>query len=371
MSNERSTFTAAELIPEFWDLTAETVEDIVFLGKVTIREMIRSWRNHAEMLSGRIKKTDEEFEFLRGKKARNIRVFAVTYENPQFTPDQIGVRRDSWSRDLEPLDEASKERKRGSTTFNICGWCKFAGGGTGRYDYFITTYCGLVSDADGWHDTERRFNTPCFLREADDLVFVQLRLRLAKTRNRLIREKRETDAKIKFLLRREKLAAQKPALPSHRPYNWFNTDDPVVCYIGGWERVTIWKILGETLADTLDRLDILRRLEAWLRNKLAKSESERSKRITRKQWVTATVIPGYRHHDGCVSVRCSKRVHNGNYLEGHGGGYGMSRPEVMHFWELGYLQQNPDFAEVWAKSASPYLEDFDPEQLLKTLPAIT
>jgi len=320
MSKSKSSETAA-LIPEYWDLTATTVEDIVFFGKISIREMIRSWRSHASSLNSQIKEVDEKLKLMSGKTATDIIEIAKQSENPEFP--HIGVREDSWSEDPEPLDAASINRKRGATTFNVCGWCKFTGGGSCRYDYHISTSCSIVTDA-GMKDEERKFNTPCVFKTADDSFFDKIRNGLESNRTRLIEEKRQTDQKIKLLLTLEKRAEVKPAMPDRRPHDWFNEDNPVMCYVGKWKE-----------------------------------------RIVPNQFATAKVINGYRHHDGCVSVCYDQRVHNGDYLEGHGGGYGMSRPEVMHVWEFEYLLAHPDFASLWAKKGtSKHLKDFDAEKFL-------
>lgn len=311
----------AGLIPQYWDLTASNVEDIVFFGKITIREMIRSWRSHASSLSSSIKTVDERLKLMSGKTAKDIIQIAKQSENPEFP--QIGVRRDSWGDDPEPLDAASINREHGATTFNVCGWCKYAGGGSCRYNYHISTSCGIVNDA-GMKDEDRKFNTPCVFKTANDSFFDQIRNGLEGTRRRLIEEKRQTDRKIKLLLTLEKRAEKKPAMPNNRPYDWFNVNDPVMCFIGKWQE-----------------------------------------RIVPDQFATAKVINGYRHHDGCVSVSYDKRVHSGDYLEGHGGGYGMSRPEVMHVWEFEYLLAHPDFASLWSKKGtSKHLEGFDAEKFL-------
>jgi len=324
MKERHSSPEVAALIPQCWNLTAGTVEDIVFFGRITIREMICFWRRTAKSLASQIKDVDEKLTFLQGKGAADIRKIAKQYENPEFP--QIGVRKDSWGNDPEPLDAASINRKRDATTFNFCGWCKYAGGGLCRYHYYITASCSIKTDA-GLEDEERRFNTPCFLKEAPDKVFDEIRKGLARKRERLIEEKRKTDKKIKFLLALEKRAEKKPAMPAHRPYDWFNVGDPVVCYIGGWKE-----------------------------------------RIVPDKFVTAKVINGYRHHNGCVSVCYDERVHSGEYLEGHGGGYGVSRPEVMHQWEFEYLLRHPGFASLWLmKGTSKHLEEFDAEQFLDAL----
>ena len=311
----------AALIPQYWDVTASTVEDVIFFGQITIHEMMRSWRCTANGLASQIKDVDDKLKLLKDKGASDIRESAKQYESPEFP--HVGVPKGSWSRNPEPLDAASINRKHDATTFNFCGWCKYVGGGSCRYNYHITTSCS-IKNAAGMEDEEHPFNTPCFLKEAPDKVFDEIRKGLTRERERLIEDKRKTDEKIGLLLTLEKRAEKKPAMPGHRPHDWFNVDDPVVCYVGKWKEC-----------------------------------------IVRDNFATAKVINGYRHHDGYVSVCYEERVHTGEYLEGHGGGYGMSRPEVMHAWEFEYLLGHPDFASLWSKKGtSKHLEGFDAEQFL-------
>lgn len=308
------------LIPDYWKLKATTVEDIVFFGQVTIREMIRYWRSHAEGLVSQIKDVEKKLELLKGKNAASMNELAKQYEKPEFP--QIGQRDDSWGNDLEPLDAASINRKGGATTFNFCGWCKYAGGGSCRYNYHITTSCSIKTDA-SLSDEERKFNTPCFLTEAPEQMFNALRDGLARKRDMLVTQKQWTDEKIKLLLDYERRADKKPALPDYRPHDWFNVDDSVVCFIGQWPD-----------------------------------------RILKGDFATAKVIEGYRHHDGCVSVCYDERAHEGEYLDGHGGGYGMSRPEVMHQWEYEYILAHPSFAGLYTRGGvNKDLERYDYQKL--------
>jgi hypothetical protein len=286
--------------------------------------MVRSWRGHAESLSHSIKKTDEMLAFMQNKNATEITEIAKDFECPTFP--NIGTPKDSWSKDLEPLDAASINRKGDATTFNFCGWCKHCGGGSCRYNYRITTSCSFIDYA-GMKDEERKFNTPCIFKTATDQFFNQVREGLAKKRDQVIREKKTTDVKIKKLLKLEEEAEKKPAMPGARPHDWYNINDSVVCYVGEWEEI-----------------------------------------LTDEQFSTAKVISGYRHHDGCVSVCFDKKIHNGDYLDGHGSGYGMSRPEVMHQWEYEYMLTHLDFAKLWAmKGTSGSLEKFNPERFLLAL----
>lgn len=150
-----------------------------------------------------------------------------------------------------------------------------------------------------------------------------------KTRNSLSlkareEEKQQIKDKIKFLDDIEKQAEKKPLIPCFRPCDWFEVNDIVVCCVGNWK--------GCALSDN---------------------------------FVFAKIIQDYRYKDGVVSVRCEKRVHLGEYLNGHGISYGLFRPEVMHQWEFEYLLKNLDFAEFWLKTGIPkYFREFNSEQVL-------
>lgn len=325
--NANGTIRPQNLIPEWWHIKidGEDMNEIVFLGQVTIRQMIRHWRSDADSTSGYIKQVQEYMDFFEGKNAAAIVEIAKGYEKPTFP--KIGTLPGNWSGEQEPIDPASLTRSSGATTFNFCGWCKHAGGGSCRYNYHITTSCRILSDA-GITDEERRFNTPCYFPGASDKDFSRVRKGLEKKRDSLVERKALIDRKIKLLIQLEKKAEKKPALPDQRPHDWFNVADPLVCYIGGW-----------------------------------------SERIVPHNFATARVIDGYRHHDGCVSVCYDERIHNGEYLDGQGGGYGMSRPEVMHKWEYEYLLAHPDFASLWSSTqgVSKHLEGWSRDNFLAAM----
>ncbi len=156
-------------------------------------------------------------------------------------------------------------------------------------------------------DRECRFDASCFLKEASDAEFDQIRVGLASKRVSMIREKRQADRSIRRLLALEKRAEKKPVLPAHRPYDWFDCGDRVICYVGASEG-----------------------------------------RLVAVNFAEATVICGFRHREGVVSVRYDELLHTGSDLEGYGGWTGISRPEVMHKWELNYLIGHPDFAALWS-----------------------
>lgn len=312
------------LIPEYWNLTAHSRTDLLYFGKVTIRQMVRHWRGEAGRMTSRVKDLETKIALLEGKTVADLLLLAKNYENPEFP--EIGLKSDSWGNDPEPLDAASISREHGATTFNVCGWCQYASGGSCRFNYYVTTYCGILRDATFKGDkTERRFDTPCFITEGwGESLPKHIVDGLITEKSAVLESKKMTDRKIRILLGLEKRADRKPALPNYRPYDWFNLDDPIVAYVGNWDE-----------------------------------------RIGDASFETGVVVNGYRHHDGCVSVRFDNRVHTGDNLNGHGGGYGMSRPEVMHAWEFEYLLENLVFATLWAKQGtSSHLEGFDADKFL-------
>jgi hypothetical protein len=221
------------------------------------------------------------------------------------------------------LDAASINRKSKTTTFNVCGWCEYASSGSCRYSYYISTHCAFL----GYPSGEKKFNTPCFLLSVDKELLSGIRTHLSIKRDTAKFDKKTVDAKITFLKALEKKAEKKPALPAHRPCEWFNIDDPVMCYLAEFKDVCIPDV-----------------------------------------FTTAKVISGYRHHDGCVSVCYDKKVHEGKYLDGKGGGYGVSRPEVMHKWEFDYLCEHPDFARLYFMDGTgKYIKDHEPRKFLAAL----
>lgn len=315
----------AALVPQDWDLRVCTVEGVLFLGKATIREMIRDWRQRASSIAADVKNTDGMCKFMHDKCASDIRKIAQQYEDPAFP--HIGVREDNPLREPEPLDADSINRKCGATTFNCCGWCKHAGGGSHRYGYMIFTSCGIKCFA-GLGDQKRRFDTPCFLKEAPCAEFDQIRVALASKLDRLIMEKRQADRRIKRLLTLEKRAEKKPVLSAYRPYDWFDLGDRVVCYVGASEG-----------------------------------------RLIAVNFAGASVVDGFHHREGGVSVRYDERLHTGSDLEGYGGWSGIHRPEVMHEWELNYLIGHPDFAAFWSTQGvrESIAKDFDADRFCNML----
>ena len=301
-----------------WDAVAK-------LGSKNIAALISSARSNEQSLTGQIRELKQQQLLLSGKSGDDIKEMAKEFENPTIT--DIGVPNDSWSKDPEPLDAASKAREGGSTTFNMCGWCKHTGGGSCRYSYHITTTCNLLGDA----SPETRFNTPCLLQSktateiADQVTRMEDEVALLLARREKVRDG------IKLLQHLKNGAQEKPYLISLRPHDMFNVGDEVMVYVGNWKESD-----GSMVKDGV--------------------------------WVPAIVVFGYRHHDGCVSYQALFPIHtNMSNFEGRGGGAGMSRPEVLLRSEFNYLleavqnNENGDlgFVGMWLGNAKNDLEGFN------------
>lgn len=234
------------------------------------------------------------------------------YDNPQFLPTEIGKRDGGWGDDLEPLTPESETRKSGSTNYNICGWCGHCGGGSCRFSYNITTTCSLLSTYGGRINFEEmeyygdhtsrelKFNTPCLLKHLTIdqckgvIVSINRNISDIKLRRDGIR------AIIKILIGQRELTGKivKPWIVSNRPCEYMNIGDPMMAYLGGCN----------------------------------------NDKIVQGDWVRAIGVFGYRHHDGCISYQTVFPIHaNASYLEGRGGGGGISRPEALLFSEFATL----------------------------------
>lgn len=131
-------------------------------------------------------------------------------------------------------------RQRGSTTLEICGWCKHAEGSG-----LDQGTCMLDGKRGVW-------STPCRLKGASQSEFEAM---IQSQRRRLERAHATIDRcyeRIQILLALQDRAPSRPPLPHDRPLDHFNVGDDVAVWLDG-------------------------------------------------RWVAGKVVPGYRHHSGSVS----------------------------------------------------------------------
>lgn len=192
----------------------------------------------------------------------------------------------------EPIWSAGNmDRKKGDTTFDICGWCEHASCGSVRYSCYLITSCSLLtsysSSSDMWWDSA------CVIKKLGRLDFNDI----VKSKQREIDEYQNSIAMLGEqigVIENLKLA-DKPPLPSHRPHDYYNVDDVVYVFIE-----------------------------------------------KKSEWIRGIVISGYRHHDGCVSY-----VLDDIPESSEGWSCGSAVPCVLKEWEYNYFRlNNADFV-VW------------------------
>ncbi len=328
----RNTINLQDLLPRYWNgLYISSEADLVFIGSKNLEYLKQYWRSEERNLAKQVKGAQADIDLLAGKTLNDIKAMAAEYENPSFT--RIGLRKDNWEDDPEPLDAASINRKSGATTFNVCGWCKHCGGGTCRYGYHITTYCPLIPRQFGNGETyggneKFRFNTPCALANGTQELLDTCVEYLKARRASLIAKKRQAATYAGYLAELMKKAEEKPYFAPHRPHDWANVGDRVMLLASNIDQVVPEK------ANT---------------------------------FVAGTVIYGYRHHDGGVSACSDTPWHTGDYCDGCGASFGIARPEILLEWEFAYLKEHPDYLKVWLRCAKAEFSKLDSEGYAKAL----
>jgi hypothetical protein len=210
-------------------------------------------------------------------------------------------------------------RKSGSTNFQTCGWCEHTSGGTCRYSCTIHGSCSYL-DKMNYYDfvkntgTEVFWDTKCKLLQLskDDMKdwTTAWHYKIEEERRSLrYREKERED-----LIKLTETMKQRPPLAEFRESDFFKDGDKVRVYFNQ-------AFLVKSCPD--------------MKNKVG-------------YWFKATVVPGYRSGDGCVSYiidLIEKSKTNGPW------GSGNAVPQVIHEWEYEYFLKNPDFWQWWKKQA--------------------
>ncbi len=311
-----------DVFPEYTICGIESWKEVAYIGKNNINYLLKSIRGKENSLSKEIRELRKKQDFFRSKTSKDFIQLAKDYANPTIT--SIGVREHNWSGGLEPTDDASKERKGGSTQYNICGWCSHASG-SHRYNYCLSGSCRLLNEwdeaVDGrvFHSKKLyfthpvKFNTKCILPSLSADQFKRIIKNIGKKVNLLKVEREGVREAIRKLIRlRDNADGNKPWLVNFRPHDYMNVGDEMVAYIGNWKS---------------------------------------NEKIVKGDWVNAMGIFEYRHHDGCMSYQAITPIHsNLSYFEGRGGGAGISRPELMHRWKFDFLNNATQHSDGWARN---------------------
>lgn len=186
----------------------------------------------------------------------------------------------------EPVWNAENmNRKEGDTTLKTCGWCKFTGGGSARYECMLRSYCALMKDYGEERDV--KWDTKCKILTLG-LIDIQ---NIISSKKYTIKENQESikriQEEINILLNDKRIPRKKkPALPNSRDAEYFKNKSIV-----------------------------------WV--------------FHENKWNKGTVIPGYRTYDGCVSYILD------NYPDSSKGwGCGVGVPCILLDWEYKYFKKH-------------------------------
>ena len=209
-------------------IQVETEDDVVMLGKAFIEQLIRYRKEEESLRTNHQLSLQKTAEWLSAQTASSLQVAAAQYDNPRART--AGELTDepctSWSADV--LD-----RKEGSTTLNLCGWCSFAIGGA-RGGRCSTPLCGLLpSSTEAGRPLYKTFSTPCVFTNGGGKEVVGRSQRYISEQLRQVAgakdEARQAMALLSSLLEK---AEDKPLVAALRPADWFSIGDDVRYFTG-------------------------------------------------------------------------------------------------------------------------------------------
>lgn len=190
--------------------------------------------------------------------------------------------------------------KEGDTTLKQCGWCKYRGTGSYRHDCMLDGYCNLIEE---YHsDRDVKWDTQCIIPKLGK-----------KDLEHMISSKdydiKESNNKIKSLNKEiDSLKEISETLPNKPP-------------------------LPNRRVDDYDNGEIV-----WV--------------YTENKWHKATVVSGYRSHDGCVSYIIDDIPQSNPPPKGNGPwGCGVSVPVILKDWEFNYFKKHKDDFKIWLEKS--------------------
>jgi hypothetical protein len=192
----------------------------------------------------------------------------------------------------EPVwTQENQDKKQGDTTFNTCGWCKYAGSGSCRHDCHLESKCNLLKS----YDKEVAWDTECLVMKLgrDDLLSI-----IGSKEYGIKEYEQSITHRLKEIEKLNELvgeAKQSPPLAKNRKSDHFNIGDRIYVYI-------------------------------------------------EKAWAIGTVAMGYRHHDGCVSF--SLDSFPATKAKPWGGGFAV--PTILLEREMNFFKTKGEFRD-WLK----------------------
>ncbi len=196
-------------------------------------------------------------------------------------------------------------KKQGDTTFDICGWCKYNGSGSARYNCMLESDCTLMKSYEGSHD----WNTKCLLKSLSQIdlrsIVSSKNYEISSLQSQIERLKDQ----VTFIESEIPKHKNSPSLPSNRTEDYNE---------------------GEVIFVNLN-----------------------------EKWERGIVVDGYRSHDGCVSYVLD------NYPESKKGwGRGVAVPTVLKEWEYQYFKNNQGDYKIWKEKVES--EEYNGEKIKLT-----
>jgi hypothetical protein len=190
-------------------------------------------------------------------------------------------------------------RKEDSTTFEMCGWCKYHGSGEYKYNYMIEGDCDLYKTC--FSNNRFKWNTPCIFKNYSTSELESLMDDHKRTINDHLKSVKRRRNYIKVI--EEQLlpnAVYRPKLPEED--RTFNLDDEVMVYIS-----------------------------------------------TDKKWYYGRVRNGYRSGDGCVSFWLKDIGPQSSEESFWGCGVGSNY--VLPIADYNWFLNHPEEYDIWCGKA--------------------
>lgn len=167
------------LIGELKKPAVMTMGQLIFLGRENLRYLRQKWQELSNPAQDLLKPLQERAKLLEGKTVDDLRRLATEYDCPDYPTMMSSY---LYLGDfLDTEDPDAEQRQPGTTTLNICGWCKYALGEgyplhariTGGKRWFRPS-CGFF--AAQWEgEYAHNFNQLCLLTHCDDVGLNQIR----------------------------------------------------------------------------------------------------------------------------------------------------------------------------------------------------
>lgn len=198
-------------------------EKLRFLGQHNLACFRAYFRRQEKKASDEINARQHQINALHEKTVEDLQELAAQYEKPEFPQIDTSGR---------PVDKASRSRKPGATTFNICGWCRFAS--DAEHGCALMPACMLMphecGNGSGYAGTRFWYNHECELTRSTQALLILCEEHLEARKALAIGRKREVGTIASYLSHLISRAEQKPRLCAYRDDAWASPGAEIVFF---------------------------------------------------------------------------------------------------------------------------------------------